>query len=161
MTESKHKHEKHDHELAQLDLLSTSAAELEQSLEKSLEQALETLATLKPDERSDFIRRWPSTLQSLCDVMRQTLIQHNIANVDHISEALATSLSAYLGGRDIYIPNGERLKDALRDIRIWREFKGNNLEQLSRDYGLTERRISQIVAEQRAAFVVRKQRRLF
>jgi hypothetical protein len=35
------------------------------------------------------------------------------------------------------------------------------LEQQSRDYGLTERRISQIVAEQRAAFVARKQRRLF
>jgi Mor family transcriptional regulator len=82
-------------------------------------------------------------------------------DVDHISEALATSLCAYLGGRDIYIPNGEGLKDALQDICIWREFKGNNLEQLSRDYGLTERRISQIVAEQRAAFVARKQRRLF
>ncbi|WP_335695451.1 Mor transcription activator family protein [Shewanella psychrophila] len=49
----------------------------------------------------------------------------------------------------------------MRDIRIWREFKGNNLEQLSRDYGLTERRVSQIIAEQRAAFVARKQRRLF
>lgn len=138
---------------SQLDLLSTSAAELE--------QALETLATLKPDEREDFIRRWPSTLQSLCDVMRQTLKQYEIDNADNVSEALATSLSAYLGGRDIYIPNGDRLKDALRDIRIWREFKGNNLEQLSRQYGLTERRISQIVAEQRAAFVARKQRRLF
>ncbi|MGR3972796.1 Mor transcription activator family protein [Shewanella sp. 1180_01] len=137
----------------QLDLLSTSAAELE--------QALATLATLKPDEREDFIRRWPSTLQSLCDVMRVTLKQHNIDNADRVSEDLATSLSAYFGGRDMYIPNGESLKKALRDIKIWREFKGNNLEQLSRDYGLTERRVSEIVAEQRAAFVARKQRRLF
>jgi len=137
----------------QLDLLATNTAELE--------QALATLATLKPDERADFIRRWPSTLQSLCDVMRVTLKQHNIDNADRVSEDLATSLSAYLGGRDVYIPNGESLKKALRDIKIWREFKGNNLEQLSRDYGLTERRISEIVAEQRAAFVARKQRRLF
>lgn len=137
----------------QLDLLATNTAELE--------QALATLATLKPDEREDFIRRWPSTLQSLCDVMRVTLKQHNIVDADNVSEALATSLSAYLGGRDVYIPNGERLKNALRDIRIWREFKGNNLEQLSRDYGLTERRVSEIVAEQRAALVARKQRRLF
>jgi Mor family transcriptional regulator len=137
----------------QLDLLATNTAELE--------QALATLATLKPDERADFIRRWPSTLQSLCDVMRVTLKQHNIDNADRVSEDLATSLSAYLGGRDVYIPNGESLKKALRDIKIWREFKGNNLEQLSRDYGLTERRVSEIVAEQRAAFVARKQRRLF
>ncbi|TVP15376.1 Mor transcription activator family protein [Shewanella sp. KCT] len=138
---------------AQMDLIQTSHQELE--------QALETLQNLKPDEREDFIKRWPSTLQSLCELMRVTLEGQDVSNSVQISEALATTLSTYLGGRDIYIPNGDRLKDALRDIRIWREFKGNNLEQLSRDYGLTERRVSQIIAEQRAAFVARKQRRLF
>lgn len=137
----------------QLDLLSTSAAELE--------HALEVMASLNSDERSDFIRRWPSTLQSLCDVLLVTLKQHNIVNAERVSEDLAASLSTYLGGRDVYIPNGERLQKALRDIKIWREFKGNNLEQLSRNYGLTERRVSEIVAEQRAALVARKQRRLF
>ncbi|MCE9679594.1 transcriptional regulator [Shewanella sp. AS1] len=137
----------------QLELLHTN--------HKELEQALDTLANLRPDEREDFTKRWPSTLQSLCEVMRVTLEGQAVDNAVHLSEALATTLSTYLGGRDIYIPNGERLKDALRDIRIWREFKGNNLEPLSRKYGLTERRISQIIAEQRAAFVARKQRKLF
>lgn len=137
----------------QLDLLSTNAAELE--------QVLATLATLKADERTDFIHRWPSTLQSLSALMQVTLTKHGISNADRISEDLATGLSLYFGGRDVYIPNGDSLKKALRDIKIWREFKGNNLEQLSRDYGLTERRVSEIVAEQRAAFVARKQRRLF
>lgn len=137
----------------QLDLLPASSQELE--------QALATLKNLKPDEREDFIKRWPSTLQSLCELMRVTLEGNNVADAIAVSEALATTLSTYLGGRDMYIPNGERLKDALRDIRIWREFKGNNLEVLARDYGLTERRVSQIIAEQRAAFVARKQRRLF
>lgn len=128
---------------------------------QELEQALATLQHLKPDEREDFIKRWPSTLQSLCELMRVTLEGQSVKNPKGVSEALATTLSIYLGGRDVYIPNGERLKGALRDIRIWREFKGNNLEQLSRDYGLTERRVSQIVDEQRMAFVARKQRRLF
>lgn len=135
--------------------------ELIQASHQELELALETLKNLKPDEREDFTKRWPSTLQSLCELMRVALDRQSVSNSVHISEALATTLSTYLGGRDIYIPNGERLKDALRDIRIWREFKGNNLEQLSRDYDLTERRVSQIIAEQRAAFVARKQRRLF
>ena len=135
--------------------------ELIQASHLELEEALETLKNLKPDEREDFTKRWPSTLQSLCELMRVTLEGQAVSNSVHISEALATTLSTYLGGRDIYIPNGERLKDALRDIRIWREFKGNNLEQLSRNYDLTERRVSQIIAEQRAAFVARKQRRLF
>ncbi|MGK4302795.1 Mor transcription activator family protein [Shewanella xiamenensis] len=137
----------------QLDLLSTNAAELE--------QALAAMSQLKGDERSDFIHRWPSTLQSLSALMQVTLKKHGIINADRISEDLATGLSIYFGGRDVYIPNGESLKKALRDINIWHEFKGNNLEQLSRKYGLTERRISEIVAEQRAAYVARKQRQLF
>jgi len=61
----------------------------------------------------------------------------------------------------MYIPSGECLKVALRDIRIWREFKGNNIEKLSRHYCLSERRVNQIVAEQRAAFAARRQRGLF
>lgn len=137
----------------QLDLLSTNAAELE--------QALAAMSQLKGDERSDFIHRWPSTLQSLSALMQVTLKKHGIINAARISEDLATALSIYFGGRDVYIPNGESLKKALRDIKIWHEFKGNNLEQLSREYGLTERRISEIVAEQRAAYVARKQRQLF
>ncbi len=137
----------------QLDLLSTNAAELE--------QALAAMSQLKGDERSDFIHRWPSTLQSLSALMQVTLKKHGISHADRISEDLATGLSIYFGGRDVYIPNGESLKKALRDIKIWHEFKGNNLEQLSREYGLTERRISEIVAEQRAAYVARKQRQLF
>ena len=137
----------------QLDLLATNAAELE--------QALAALSELKDDERSDFIHRWPSTLQSLSALMQVTLKKHGVSNADRISEDLATGLSLYFGGRDMYIPNGESLKKALRDIKIWNEFKGNNLEQLSREYGLTERRISEIIAEQRAVLVARKQRRLF
>ncbi len=136
----------------QMDLIHSSDFELE--------QVLETLQTLKPDERSDFIKRWPSSLQSLCELMRVTLEGQKVRNALAISEALATTLSIYLGDRVLYIPNGEPLKDVLRDIRIWREFEGDNLEQLSREYGLTERRINLIIAEQRAAFVARKLRRL-
>jgi len=136
----------------QTDLIHSSTFELE--------QVLETLQTLKPDEHSDFIKRWPSSLQSLCELMRVTLEGQKVRNALAISEALATTLSIYLGDRVLYIPNGEHLKDVLRDIRIWREFEGDNLEQLSREYGLTERRVNQIIAEQRAAFVARKQRRL-
>ncbi|QSX32605.1 transcriptional regulator [Shewanella avicenniae] len=137
----------------QLDLLPTHTAELE--------QLLETQRQLRPDEREDFTVRWPATLQSLCEVLRVTLDAEKVENSKHLSEAMAIALSSYLGGRDLYMPNGARLKTALRDIRIWREFKGNNLEQLAREHGLTERRISEIVAEQRSAFIARKQRKLF
>lgn len=137
----------------QLELLGNDGGELE--------QALLTLASLNEDERSEFTRRWPANLQSLCELLRSALRSRGVNDADALAEQLATLIGGYLGGRDMYIPSGERLKVALRDIRIWREFKGNNLEQLSRQYGLSERRVSQIVAEQRTAFVARKQRRLF
>ena len=145
---------KQEHEPEQqLELMQTTAVEFE--------QALNTLSNLKDDEHADCYARWPSNLQSLCELMRCTLSDQNVNNATFLSEVLVTALSTYMGGRDIYIPNGERLKDALRDIQIWREFKGNNIEALSRKYDLTERRITQIIKFQRAAFVARKQRSLF
>lgn len=78
----------------QMDLIHSNAFELE--------QALETLQTLKPDERSDYIKRWPSTLQSICELMRITLEGQKVGNAMVISEALATTLSTYLGGRDLF-----------------------------------------------------------
>ncbi|GGP73655.1 MULTISPECIES: Mor transcription activator family protein [Shewanella] len=132
-----------------MDLLKYEIAELE--------QALNTLKNLKPDEREDLLKRWPSTLQNLCELMRVTLEDNNVPN----SVALAKTLATYLGTRDMHIPNGKSLKDALRDIQIWRQFKGNNLEQLAIEYGLTDRRVNQIITEQRTAFVARKLRRLF
>ncbi|MGS0725001.1 hypothetical protein ACVBKF_02345 [Shewanella sp. 0m-11] len=42
---------------------STEQMDLLQTSHQELEQALETLENLKPDEREDFSKRWPSTLQ--------------------------------------------------------------------------------------------------
>ncbi|GGY97025.1 Mor transcription activator family protein [Shewanella fodinae] len=107
------------------------------------------------------VRRWPANLQSLCELLRSALQNRGVGEMDVLAEHLATLNGNYLGCRNMYIPSGERLKVAQRDIRIWREFKGNNMEQLSRQYGLSERLVSQIVAEHRTVFVARKQRRLF
>ncbi|MGI3040178.1 Mor transcription activator family protein [Shewanella algae] len=150
--ECKGKALQHDSE-EQLELLGSDSQELE--------QALLTHASLYEDERSEFMRRCPTNLQSLCELNRTALHSRGVYESDVLAEHLATLIGCYLGGRDMYIPSGERLNVALRDICIWREFKDNNLEQLCRLYGLSERRVSQIVAEQHTAFVARKQRRLF
>ena len=144
--------DKHEPE-EQLELMHTTAEEFE--------QALNTLSNLGEGEHEDFVQRWPANLQSLCELMRQTLEKRNIKEAEKVSEVLTTALSVYMGGRHLYIPNGDRLKKALRDIRIWRDFKGNNVEELSRKHNLTERHISQIVAVQKAAEIARRQRKLF
>jgi Mor family transcriptional regulator len=49
---------------------------------------------------------------------------------------------------------------AARDELIWREFNGRNYAELARRHGLTEMRVRQIVAEQRARDVQQRQGRL-
>lgn len=128
---------------------------------EALERALEQLDNLSDDERQALQSRWPETLQSLSELLRVTLDAKGIKDSAKLADALATTLGTYLGGRHLYIPTGERLKAALRDIAIWRDFTGRNLEQLARQYGLTERRIAQILQAQRQAEKARRQRQLF
>ena len=49
------------------------------------------------------------------------------------------------GGANIYIPKADGLILPLRNDLIVREYDGNNIFELSRKWGLTERRIQDIV----------------
>ncbi|AKO30289.1 transcriptional regulator [[Haemophilus] ducreyi] len=59
------------------------------------------------------------------------------------------TISHYLGGRAIYLPRGDRLKEALRDYAIYDEFDGKNVQQLSERYGLCVPQIYAIIRKQR------------
>lgn len=50
-----------------------------------------------------------------------------------------------VGGENIYFPKRETIERPLRHRAICREFNGDNLRQLSRKYGLTERCIRNIL----------------
>ncbi|CAG21963.1 Mor transcription activator family protein [Photobacterium profundum] len=75
-------------------------------------------------------KRWPSTLQSLSEVLNSELKRTKV-DEPHLADKLTIALGHYFGGRDIYIPNGSKLKSALRNISIWREYNGRNIEQLA------------------------------
>ncbi|UTV30184.1 Mor transcription activator family protein [Photobacterium atrarenae] len=105
-------------------------------------------------------QRWPSTLQSLSEVLNNELNRANVKDPE-LADKLTIALGHYFGGRDIYIPTGTKLKSALRNIAIWREYNGRNIEQLASHYKLTERQITEILREQRQAEVKRRQRELF
>ncbi|TVP15759.1 hypothetical protein AYI87_04655 [Shewanella sp. KCT] len=67
-----------------------------------------------------------------------------------LADKLILELAFYGGGRDFYVPNGARLKAALKAIHIYREFNGRNTNELAFKYCFTSRRIDQIIQEQRA-----------
>ncbi|MCG7565878.1 transcriptional regulator [Pseudoalteromonas sp. CnMc7-15] len=126
-----------------------------------VDQLQACLANLEGQELNDVRKRWPSTLQSLVILLKRELKKKNIADADKVAEGLTFALSHYFGGRDIYLPTDQRLKAALRDIQIWSEFKGNNVECLAVKFSLTERRVLEIIQEQRKAENARRQRSLF
>ncbi|MFC5525238.1 Mor transcription activator family protein [Rhodanobacter ginsengisoli] len=107
--------------------------------------------------------RWPSTLAELVDVLRATFQRRGRDEAAAIAEAqqAVLAIGTYLGGRQIYLPSGESLQTALRDRRIYLEYKGVNKGELARRYDVSERRIEQIAAEQRAIHIRRIQPDLF
>lgn len=51
------------------------------------------------------------------------------------------------GGEYIYLPKRETLEKPLRQAAILREYDGTNLRQLSRKYGITDRRVRTILKD--------------
>ncbi|MDX1301208.1 Mor transcription activator family protein [Photobacterium sp.] len=135
--------------------------EQQQEIFKTKTSELELLINSVSEIADDNVRqRWPSTLQSLSEVLNSELKRAKI-DAPHLADKLTIALGHYFGGRDIYIPNGSKLKSALRNIEIWREYNGRNIEQLANYHKLTERQITEIIREQRQAEVKRRQRSLF
>ncbi len=55
------------------------------------------------------------------------------------------TLCEIFGGTSVYVPRKERILLKARNEEIKREFVGNNYGGLAAKYGLTERRIRQII----------------
>lgn len=103
---------------------------------------------------------WPATLQSINELILSELKRMGFEE-QMLADKLTMALGQYFGGRDIYIPKGDNLRQAIRNIEIWRKFTGFNDKQLAHEYGLTERQLRNILSQQRTAEFKRKQTKLF
>lgn len=61
------------------------------------------------------------------------------------AQAAMIALGNYGGGRALYVPCALRLKNALRDAQIVREFTGRNLDALAERYDITPRQVRKII----------------
>lgn len=107
--------------------------------------------------------RWPTVLAEYIDVLRACFRQRGRTDDEALEDAqhAVIALGQYCGGRQTYLPTGDRLMTAVRDRRLYLEYCGRNKDELARRYGITERRVEQIAAEQRAIHVRKMQGRLF
>ncbi len=67
-------------------------------------------------------------------------------------------LAGKLGGSNIYIPKINTLYRGVRDKKICDEFNGKNYASLAKKYGVTERRVRNIIKEnmKKGAFAQKK-----
>ena len=127
----------------------------------NVEELQACLSKLTPEDAAEVRKRWPSNLQSLALLIESELAKANVSNAQLVGESITMAIGHYFGGRDVYIPTDQRLKAALRDIQIWQEFNGQNMEALAIKFGLTQRRVAEIIQRQRSVELQRRQRSLF
>ena len=102
----------------------------------------------------------------LVDMVRVVEAQHRRQGLGD-SEALQLALSAvmalaeYFGGRMWYLPRGDKLRHAVRDIEIFRKAGKVPVRDLAEAYELSETQIYRIIRQQHDLHLSRIQGRLF
>ncbi|WP_421210026.1 Mor transcription activator family protein [Aeromonas enteropelogenes] len=111
----------------------------------------------------ELLNGWPERLSEMFHVLQSELGRGGIEAEQSIKLAAkcAGALACYMGGRAVYVPNGQSMKQSLRDNMIFAEFNGSNIEQLSREYVLSHPAIYKIIAKQRKLLAARLQPDLF
>lgn len=107
--------------------------------------------------------KWGKVLAGMVDLFT-ALFRRRGRSLDEATEeaqVVVMELANYQGGREVYLPRGDRLLKAIRDRRIYLEHTGRNEAELAQRYELTPRQIRQINAEQRATQVAKRQGKLF
>jgi len=62
---------------------------------------------------------------------------------------LVAAISSKIGGMQIYFPRGQVLEQLIRDMRIWRDFKGNNIPDLVERYQVTYKTVYKAIKRMR------------
>lgn len=99
-------------------------------------------------------KSWPRLVSDFIDLFCAELCRQGITEDKALlmSSKLVAVLGHYFGGRVCYIPTGERLKQAIRDNKIFLDYQiGNgNIGALAKKYDLTDSHVYFIIREQLA-----------
>lgn len=110
-------------------------------------------------------KNWPKLVSDFVDLFCAELQRQGITKDKAIlmSAKLVAVLGHYFGGRVCYIPTGERLKQAVRDNRLFLDYQVSNgdISALAKKYDLTDSHVYFIIREQLAFHRKRYQPDLF
>lgn len=124
-----------------------------------MEEQLDECETLADELAATPKGHWPSTLLLLIDVLAAHFKrrERNRDNPEDSAARVTLVIADYLGGRQLYMPRGDRLRKAIQNVEIFRAHTGDNTIELAQRYGITERSVQRIVLVQRE--LARKLRR--
>jgi Mor family transcriptional regulator len=117
---------------------------------------IDNLSLIPADEQDKI---WGHTLRDLLAVMISEMKRAGLpdSQVYELASKLTLAIAIYMGGQQIYLPAGNRLKIAIRDTLIYAEFNGRNLKHLCKKYRLAQTALYGVLKSQRTAYVRRKQ----
>lgn len=95
-------------------------------------------------------KAWPQTLVNFIDVVENQLQRDGFTaeQARDIAQSAVMAMAEFAGGRQIYLPKGTRLQQALRDRTIYQKWRGNNMDTLIREFGLSQPQLYNIIAAQ-------------
>lgn len=108
----------------------------------------------------DDCKAWPTIIVDLFKIVK---LKYQKQGIEDVRITLETTLALidYLGGMQVYVPKGERLRKHIRNMEIYYRFNGRNIRELARQYEQTEQNIYRIIAEQKRLHIKQKQPDLF
>ena len=100
------------------------------------------------------LARWQGTLVEMSSLAESQLHQElpdRADDVPKIARAVVYAICQTMGGAVVYIPRGDKLRRALRDAEIFREWRDKNVrpDALARKFDLSSQAVYDIIARQR------------
>ncbi len=79
------------------------------------------------------------------------------ARSDYGGYLIMRRIAEAVGGAGVYVPTADSIQRHERDEAIWREFRGDNVQELARKYGVTTIHLYRLIKRMRAEEAARRQ----
>lgn len=99
--------------------------------------------------------RFPSLLAELNALLRVEL--GRLGYDPKHSIELVAAISGKIGGMQVYFPRGQVLEQLVRDMRIWRDFTGDNVQELVERYHVTYKTVYKAIKRMRGLELSKRQ----
>lgn len=116
------------------------------------------------DQQYQDLKHGPALLLEIAELMEHEALKSGQLTGEQAKRLAFNQvkrLAMTYGSNTLYMPGLKKLDNAIRDRNIYKEFNGKNIYHLTQKYKLCDRKIRQIIAEQRQLHIEIAQAKLF